>query len=76
MTHLPVLVDPSHGAGRAALVPPLALAAAAVGADGLLIEIHPRPETARSDGSQALRPAELPGLLARCRAVAEIAREE
>ncbi|MGH7663028.1 MAG: 3-deoxy-7-phosphoheptulonate synthase [Gemmatimonadaceae bacterium] len=53
-THLPVLVDPSHAAGRVALVAPLACAAIAAGADGLLVEVHPSPETARSDGEQSL----------------------
>ena len=76
MTHLPILIDPSHGAGRASLVPSLALAAAAAGADGILIEVHPRPEMSRSDGSQALMPEGLASLIKRCRAVAEIAREE
>ncbi len=53
-THLPVIVDPSHAAGRRDLVPPLARAAAAVGADGVLIEVHPRPEEALCDGPQQL----------------------
>lgn len=53
-SHLPVLVDPSHAAGRAELVGPLALAAAAAGADGLLVEVHDRPACALSDGGQAL----------------------
>ena len=53
-THLPVLVDPSHAAGRRDLVPALALAAVAAGADGLLIEVHPDPDRARSDGDQSL----------------------
>ena len=53
-THLPVLVDPSHAAGRSELVLPLALAAAAAGADGLLVEVHDRPACALSDGGQAL----------------------
>src|SRR6266540_3121492 len=53
-THLPVIVDPSHAAGRRELVPPLARAAAAVGADGVLIEVHPRPEEALCDGPQQL----------------------
>src|SRR2546425_6768984 len=53
-THLPVLVDPSHAAGRRDLVPALALAAVAAGADGLLIEVHPDPDHARSDGDQSL----------------------
>jgi chorismate mutase/prephenate dehydratase len=55
LTHLPILVDPSHAAGRRDLVIPLALAAHAVGPHGLIVEIHPEPETALSDGPQALR---------------------
>ena len=54
MTHLPVIVDPSHAAGSAALVPPLALAAAAAGADGVMIEVHDRPAAALSDAAQSL----------------------
>ncbi len=54
-THLPVIVDPSHAVGRRDLVPALALAAVAAGADGLLIEVHPDPDRARSDGDQSLR---------------------
>jgi 3-deoxy-7-phosphoheptulonate synthase len=54
-THLPVIVDPSHAAGRRDLVPALAMAAVAAGADGLLIEVHPDPDHARSDGDQSLR---------------------
>jgi len=53
-THLPVIVDPSHAAGNASLVTPLALAAIAAGADGLLIEVHPAPASAMSDGDQSL----------------------
>ena len=53
-THLPIVVDPSHGTGDRSLVGPLALAGAAVGADGLLIEVHPDPPNARSDGDQSL----------------------
>lgn len=53
-THLPVMVDPSHAAGRADIVEPMALASMAAGADGLLIEAHPRPEEALSDGAQSL----------------------
>jgi 3-deoxy-7-phosphoheptulonate synthase len=56
-THLPVIVDPSHAAGRADLVAPLAFAAIAAGADGLIVEVHPRPSEARSDGDQSLTPA-------------------
>ncbi len=55
-THLPVLVDPSHAGGRADLVTPLAMAAIAAGADGLIVEVHPEPAKARSDGEQSLEP--------------------
>jgi 3-deoxy-7-phosphoheptulonate synthase len=55
LTHLPVIVDPSHAAGRRELVTPLSLAAAAVGADGIIVEVHPNPEQAICDGPQALR---------------------
>lgn len=65
ITHLPVIVDPSHAAGEAALVPPLALAAVAAGADGLLIEVHDRPAAALSDAAQSLS----------CTAFAELAEK-
>ena len=65
MTHLPVIVDPSHAAGEAALVPPLALAAVAAGPDGLLIEVHDRPAAALSDAAQSLS----------CTAFAELAEK-
>jgi 3-deoxy-7-phosphoheptulonate synthase len=55
LTHLPVIVDPSHAAGRRELVTPLSLAAAAVGADGIIVEVHPDPDEAICDGPQALR---------------------
>jgi 3-deoxy-7-phosphoheptulonate synthase len=54
LTHLPVIVDPSHAAGRRALVEPLSLAAAAVGADGIIVEVHPNPDEAICDGPQQL----------------------
>jgi 3-deoxy-7-phosphoheptulonate synthase len=54
LTHLPVIVDPSHAAGRRSLVTPLSLAAAAAGADGIIVEVHPQPEEAICDGPQAL----------------------
>jgi len=54
LSHLPILVDPSHGTGKRDYVPAMALAALAAGADGLLIEIHPEPERAMSDGAQSL----------------------
>lgn len=56
LSHLPVLVDPSHGTGVRSLVAPMSLAAVAAGADGLMIEVHPRPEIALSDGDQSLTP--------------------
>ena len=58
LTHLPVVVDPSHGTGKAYLVPSMALAAAAAGADGLMIEVHNDPAVALSDGEQCLTPEE------------------
>jgi 3-deoxy-7-phosphoheptulonate synthase len=58
LSHLPVIVDPSHAAGRRDLVRPLSLAAAAVGADGIIVEVHPNPEEAICDGPQALRAEE------------------
>jgi 3-deoxy-7-phosphoheptulonate synthase len=64
-THLPVIVDPSHASGRPELVLPLSLAAAAAGADGLLVEVHARPDEALCDGAQALRPRELRELMDR-----------
>jgi 3-deoxy-7-phosphoheptulonate synthase len=64
-THLPVIVDPSHATGRTELVIPLSLAAAAAGADGLLVEVHPRPAAALSDGEQALLPDGLRDLMRR-----------
>ena len=57
-THLPVIVDPSHGTGHASYVAPMAFAAIAAGADGVMVEVHPKPEEALSDGPQSLRPAE------------------
>ena len=67
---LPVLVDPSHAAGRRDLVPALALAAVAAGADGLLIEVHPDPDHARSDGDQSLTLDAFAELMERIRDVA------
>jgi 3-deoxy-7-phosphoheptulonate synthase len=69
LTHLPVLVDPSHATGRADLVVPMAIAAVAAGADGLLIEMHPHPDQALSDAEQAISPAALRALVARAPAV-------
>ncbi|HYV42587.1 MAG TPA: 3-deoxy-7-phosphoheptulonate synthase [Thermoanaerobaculia bacterium] len=69
-SHLPVIVDPSHGTGMSSLVPPMARAAIACGADGLLIEVHPHPERALSDGPQSLTPELLAETLAGVGAVA------
>jgi len=63
MSHLPVIVDPSHGTGIRSLVTPLAKAAVAVGADGLMIEVHPNPEEAFSDGAQSLLPEQFEELM-------------
>ena len=71
-THLPVIVDPSHAAGTRALVAPLARAALAAGADGLIIESHPAPEVARSDKAQQLRPDQLTSLMDELRGIASV----
>jgi len=68
LSHLPVLVDPSHATGMRALVPAASRAAIAVGADGLLIEVHPRPAEAWSDGAQSLEPAAFAALVQELRA--------
>ena len=69
MTHLPVIVDPSHAAGRSDLVRPLALAAVAAGADGLLVDVHPNPAEAMVDGAQALTPEAFGDLMKQVSAV-------
>ena len=69
-THLPVIVDPSHGTGHAFMVPPLAAAAVAAGADGLMIEVHCRPAEALSDGHQSLTPEEFQSAMNSIKAVA------
>ena len=70
-THLPVLADPSHGTGHARLVTSMAAAAIAAGADGLIVEVHPDPETAMSDGYQSLNFRQFEELMTLCRRVAE-----
>ncbi len=70
-THLPVVVDPSHGTGHTYLVPDTAAAAVAAGADGLILEVHPSPETAMSDGYQSLDFAQFQATMDKCRRVAE-----
>lgn len=72
LSHLPVIVDPSHAAGKWNLVAPLALGAIAAGADGLMIEVHPQPEVALSDGPQALIPPRFTALMDQIRALAPI----
>ena len=69
-SHLPVVVDPSHAAGVRAYVPALARAALAAGADGIIVEVHPRPEEAMSDGAQSLRPEQFEALMDELRALA------
>lgn len=71
VSHLPILVDPSHGTGKRDYVPPMALAALAAGADGLLIEVHPDPNRAMSDGAQSLDFAGFDRLLEKLRRLAE-----
>ena len=71
LSHLPVVVDPSHGTGHWDLVAPMAKAAVACGADGLIIEVHPRPEEALSDGPQSLKPTKFAQLMRELRPVAE-----
>ena len=74
LTHLPVVVDPSHSTGMARLVPPMSLAAAASGADGLIIEVHNDPIHALCDGAQSLRPEEFDTLVKKIRKVREAVR--
>ncbi|MEE8390141.1 MAG: 3-deoxy-7-phosphoheptulonate synthase [Anaerolineae bacterium] len=71
LSHLPVVVDPSHGTGKWELVGPVSRAAIAAGADGLLIEVHPHPEDALSDGAQSLKPTRFTELMQSLRPIAE-----
>jgi 3-deoxy-7-phosphoheptulonate synthase len=71
LSHLPIVIDPSHGTGKADLVPAMALAAVAAGADALMIEMHPNPDKALSDGAQSLNPAQFADLIPRLATVAE-----
>jgi len=72
LTHLPIIVDPSHGTGDRASVPALARAAVAMGADGLMVEVHPQPEKALSDGPQSLTPDGFAKLMDSVRAIAGV----
>jgi 3-deoxy-7-phosphoheptulonate synthase len=76
MTHLPVVVDPSHAAGRRDWVKPMSMAAAAAGADGIIVEVHNEPDAAICDGPQALSTEEFPGYVQQLRAVAAVAGKE
>jgi 3-deoxy-7-phosphoheptulonate synthase len=73
MTHLPVIADPSHGTGNYHYVAPMAFAAVAAGADGLMIEVHPDPEHASSDGPQSLKPSKFAALMMKLREFAKAA---
>jgi len=69
-THLPIIIDPSHGTGHTYMVPDMSVAAVAAGADGLIIEVHPDPENAVSDGYQSLEFAQFRATMERCGKVA------
>lgn len=69
---LPIIVDPSHGTGKRSLVSPMSKAAVAAGADGLLIEVHPKPEEAKSDGNQSLRPEEFKELMKKLKPLSRV----
>ena len=76
LTHLPVIVDPSHGTGKWDLVSPMSKAAIAAGADGLIIEVHPNPEEAYSDGEQSLVPYKFDAMMKELKAVAKAVGRE
>ena len=76
LTHLPIVIDPSHAAGKRSLVEPLSLAAAAAGADGIIVEIHPVPEEAVCDGPQALYADDFAAYLRKLEAAAELAGKQ
>jgi 3-deoxy-7-phosphoheptulonate synthase len=72
LSHLPIVADPSHGTGLREFVPPMARAAVAAGADGLLVEVHPQPDRAVSDGAQTLTPEQFDRMMREVRAIAEV----
>lgn len=76
LTHLPVIVDPSHATGKRSLVPPVAQAAAAIGADGLIVEVHPCPERALSDGAQSLGITEFRQMMSRLKPQLELWKQQ
>ncbi len=71
-THLPVVIDPSHASGQWDLVKPMACAAVAAGADGVMVEVHPAPEEAVSDGQQSLTPSHFNELMASIRPLMQV----
>ena len=71
LSHLPIIGDPSHATGKWYLVPPIALSAVAAGVDGLIIEVHPNPDKALSDGAQSLTPANFEKLMDQVRTLAQ-----
>lgn len=75
-THLPVMVDPSHATGHASLVPSMCYAAVAAGCDGLIVEVHPHPEVAASDGPQSLRPADFQAMMLKLAEFAKVAGKD
>jgi len=72
LSHLPIIADPSHGTGLREKVTPMARAAVAAGADGLMVEVHPRPDKALSDGAQSLTPEQFQEMMKQCKAIAEV----
>lgn len=75
-THLPVMIDPSHATGHASLVPSMCYAAVAAGCDGLIVEVHPHPELAASDGPQSLRPADFQAMMLKLAEFAKVAGKD
>ena len=71
LSHLPIVGDPSHGTGRRDMVLPMARAAVAAGADGIIVEVHPNPDKAWSDGAQTITPKQLAELMPQIRKIAE-----
>ena len=72
LSHLPIVVDPSHGTGRRDMIAPMSRAAIAAGADALIIEVHPHPEVALSDGNQSLTPQDFKSLMSELSAIANV----
>ena len=71
-THLPIIIDPSHATGDWELVESMSLAAIAAGADGLIVEVHPNPEEAWSDGAQSLKPKKFKEMIDKARVIANV----